>query len=132
MKLEDNIQNAVVTERKVLFFIKDFICTETYRRLFQTKNYIEKWNIITLWIDVLLWLKEHGELVVGNLRQYKICKSKVFFFAADLYWKRKIIVTGKLLTFGDVDGILVSCLLKVSGQRHKIEILKQQINDRKK
>ena len=44
----DNIQNTVVTERKVLFFIKDFICTETYRRLFQTKNYIEKWNIITL------------------------------------------------------------------------------------
>ena len=59
--------------------------------------------------------------------------QKQFFTSFELtHGKCKITVTGKPFNRGDGDGMQVPCLLQLSGQRHIIEILKQQINDQKK
>ena len=53
-------------------------------------------------------------------------KQFFYFLRADPYAKCNITVVGKAVNLGDGDGMQVSCILHLSGQKSMVEILKQQ------
>ena len=69
------------------------------------------------------------EKVVGHLQLVengKFAKTIFYFRRADPYGKCNMTVTGKAVNLGDGDGMQVSCILHLSGQKSMVEILKQQ------
>ena len=67
--------------------------------------------------------------IVGNLRfrkNGKFAKTFFYFLRADSYGKCDVIVAGKAVNLRDDDGIQAPCVLRLSGQKSMVEILKQQ------
>ena len=69
------------------------------------------------------------EKVIGHLplgENGKFAKIIFYFLRADPYAKCNITVVGKAVNLGDGDGMQVPCILRLSGQKSMVEILKQQ------
>ena len=69
------------------------------------------------------------EKVIGHLtlgENGKFTKTIFYFLRADPYAKCNITVVGKAVNLDDGDGMEVSCILHLSGQKSMMEILKQQ------
>ena len=65
------------------------------------------------------------EKVVGHLplgENGKFAKTIFYFLCGDSYGKCNITVTGKAVNLGDCDGMQVSCILHISGQKSMVEI----------
>ena len=72
---------------------------------------------------------KNDEKVVRHLplgENGKFAKTIFYFLRADPHGKCNITVTGKAVNLGDGDGMQVSCILHLSGQKSMVEILKQQ------
>ena len=72
---------------------------------------------------------KEDEKVVGHLtlgENGKFAKTSFYFLLADPYGKCNITVIGKAVNLGDGNGMQVSCIWHLSGQKSMMEILKQQ------
>ena len=58
--------------------------------------------------------------------KHAVAVSIFYFLRADPYGKFDITVTGKAVKLGDGDGMQVPCILRLSGKKFMVEILKQQ------
>ena len=126
--LTEDIPIIVVTYIDVISYVKGY---HVYKNVWkpslqeQVHGEIEPNNPV----DKYAVAVKKGEKIVGHLplgKNGKFAKTIFYFLRADPYGKCNITVTGKAVNLGDGDGMQVPCVLRLSGQKSMVEILKQQ------
>ena len=73
-----------------------------------------------------------NNVIVGHLplgKDGRFAKMIFYFLRADKYAECKVIITSKKVNLGDGNGMQVPCLLKISGTKNMLQILRKNIQN---
>jgi len=125
----DSIPITVTSDTEIKSFVKGY---HAYKELWkpvindQLTTAMEPDNVVDKYA---VCVKKNDE-IVGHLplgKNGRFAKTIFYFLRADSYGKCNVIITGKAVNLGDGDGMQVPCLLKISGTKTLLEILKREL-----
>ena len=125
----DSIPITVTADTEIKSFVKGY---HAYKELWkpvindQLTTAMEPDNVVDKYA---VCVKKNDE-IVGHLplgKNGRFAKTIFYFLRADCYGKCNVIITGKAVNLGDGDGMQVPCLLKISGTKTLLEILKREL-----
>ena len=113
-----HIAKDIMSIKKSTPFLQEEICGEM-----EPANPVDKYAVAVKKNNDVE--NNNGHLPLGC--SGKFAKTIFYFLRADEWSGCKVIVTGKPINRGDVDGMQVPCLLKFHGQKSLTGTLKQQM-----